>query len=76
MKDYVEANIAETFVCYTANADLTFLLTLGVDVRKLNFIDLFVAFRQLTYTHPKSFLYPQMRPPKPGNNWKIGRSIE
>ena len=50
---YIEQNKDEVFACFTANADLPVLLTCGVDVLQIRFVDIYLLYKQLTMSHPK-----------------------
>lgn len=55
IKKFVEDRKEEYFLCFVANADLPCLLTCGIDVRKIKFIDIYLLYLQLAYTHTKYY---------------------
>ncbi len=44
--------LGASFMCYSANADLPVLLTLGIDIKNIDFIDLYQMFLPFSYSHP------------------------
>ena len=55
IKKFVEDRIDQLFFCFVANADLPCLITCGIDVRKMRFVDVYLLYIQLAYTHRKYF---------------------